>query len=145
METRMDYLKAAPQPYQAMLQLEEYLAHCSIEPKLLHLVKLRASQMNGCAFCIQLHAREARAAGDSEQRLYGLDAWRESPYYDARERAALAWAEAVTTLDSHVPDAVFDEARAAFGENELADLTWAVGAINLWNRMAISFRRPPSP
>jgi AhpD family alkylhydroperoxidase len=141
---RLNYAKVAPGAYQAMLALEQYLAGCGLDRKLLELVKMRASQINGCAFCIQMHAKDARAAGETETRLYGLNAWRESPFYDVRERSALAWTEAVTTLDGHVPDDVYAEARAVFDDKELVDLTWAVGAINLWNRVAISFRTPPS-
>jgi AhpD family alkylhydroperoxidase len=139
---RIDLSKVAPGGYRPLLALERYLDECGLPKPLLHLIKLRASQLNGCAYCIDMHWKDARAAGDNEQRLYGLDAWRESPYYDARERAALAWTEAVTRLDGHVPDAVYDEARAQFGEKELADLTFAIGAINVWNRLAIAMRAP---
>ena len=105
------------------------------------MVKLRASQMNGCAYCIDMHWKDARAAGESEQRLYGLDAWREASYYTDRERAALEWTEALTNItDGHVPDAVYDAVRGHFSDKELADLTWAVAAINAWNRVAIAFR-----
>jgi AhpD family alkylhydroperoxidase len=125
--------------------LEKYLSGCGLEPGLIHLVKLRASQINGCAFCIDMHTRDARAAGEAERRLYLLDAWREAPLYTPRERAALAWTEAVTRVaNGHVPDAVFEEARAQFSDKELADLTPAVAAINAWNRLAISFRATPA-
>jgi AhpD family alkylhydroperoxidase len=107
-------------------------------------VKLRASQMNGCAYCIDMHWKDARAAGESEQRLYGLDAWEESPYYSDRERAALAWTEALTFIsDHHVPDAVYEAVRPHFSEKELSDLTWAIAAINAWNRVAIALRSTP--
>lgn len=144
MEPRLNHAKLAPGAYKAAVQLEAYLAKCSLDVRLLHMVKLRASQMNGCAFCIDMHWKDARAAGESEQRLYGLNAWREAPYYTDKERAALAWVEAVTDLhDGHVPDAVFDEARGQLDEQELADLTWAAAAINLGNRLAISMRVVP--
>ena len=127
--------------YKAMLALEGYLAQSTIDHKLLHMLKLRASQINGCAYCIDMHWKDARAAGESEQRLYGLDAWEESPYYTDRERAALAWIEAVTKVaDTHVPDSVYDLVRSHFNEQEIVDLTWAAAAINAWNRLAIALR-----
>src|SRR5215471_19179818 len=127
---------AAPGAYKALMGLEAYLASCGLETNLLHLMKLRASQINGCAYCLDMHWKDLRAAGESEQRLYGLNAWRESPYYTARERAALAWAEAVTRVaDDHVPDEVFEEVRRHFSEKELADLTLGIVAINSWNRL----------
>jgi AhpD family alkylhydroperoxidase len=126
-----------------MLGLSKYLSQSGLEPTLLNLVNLRASQINGCAYCIDMHWKDLRAEGEKEQRLYGLDAWAESPYYTDRERAALAWTEAVTRLtEGHVPDSVFEEARRFFSEKELADLTLAVVAINGWNRMNIAFRNP---
>jgi AhpD family alkylhydroperoxidase len=144
MQTRIAYLKVAPGAYKAMLGLEEYLRQCSLEEPLLNLVKLRASQVNGCAYCIDMHWKDLRALGESEQRLYGLNAWKESPYYSDRERAALAWTEAVTNLHiGHVDDEVYEEARRQFSEKELADLTLAVAAINAWNRLAISARTEP--
>jgi AhpD family alkylhydroperoxidase len=125
-----------------MAGLERALAQSSIEPALRELVKLRASQINGCAFCIDMHWKDARAGGETEQRLYGLDAWEESPYYSARERAALAWCEALTRVaEGHVPDEVYEEVRPHFSDRELADLTLAVVAINSWNRIAIASRR----
>jgi AhpD family alkylhydroperoxidase len=144
MKPRMDYGKASPDALRAMLGLEGFVRQSSIEHGLLHLLKLRASQMNGCAYCIDMHSKDARATGESEQRLYGLSAWRETPFYTARERAALAWTEALTNVqDGHVPDAVFEEARGQFSETELMDLTMAVVAINGWNRIAIAFRAVP--
>jgi AhpD family alkylhydroperoxidase len=135
---------AAPGAYKALMGLETYLASCGLETNLLHLLKLRASQINGCAYCIDMHWKDLRAAGETEQRLYGLDAWREAPYYSPRERAALEWCESVTRItEGHVPDAVYDSARSHFNEKELADLTVAVGAINAWNRLAIASRTPP--
>jgi AhpD family alkylhydroperoxidase len=144
MQPRMVYTKAAAGVYKAMLALESYLNDCGLERALLDLVRLRASQINGCAFCIDMHWKDLRAAGESEQRLYELNAWREAPFYTDRERAALAWTEAVTLItDGHVPDEVYAQARAQFGEAELANLTLAVVAINGWNRLAISFRTVP--
>lgn len=144
MEPRIAYTKVAPGAAQAMSGLEAYLAKTELEPSLLDLVKLRASQINGCAFCIDMHWKDARARGESEQRLYGLDAWREEPYYTDRERAALAWTEAVTLVAAtHVPDEVYAQAGEHFPEKQLVDLTMAVVAINGWNRLAISFRTVP--
>jgi AhpD family alkylhydroperoxidase len=141
---RFDTPKVSPGAYQAMLGLEKYLHGCGLEAKLLHLIKLRASQLNGCAYCIDMHWKDLRAAGEPEQRLYGLDAWEESPYYTERERAALAWTEAVTRVaDGHVPDAIYRAVSPHFSQKELADLTVAVATINAWNRLAISARTPP--
>jgi AhpD family alkylhydroperoxidase len=141
MQPRIDALKVAPGAYHAMLGLETYLHQCGLEIPLLHLIKLRASQINGCAYCIDMHWKDLRAIGENEQRLYGLDAWRESPYYSDRERAALAWTEAVTLIAStQVPDAVYEEARRHFNEKEITNLTLAVATINAWNRLAISLR-----
>src|SRR6516225_2420334 len=133
MKPRFSYSDAAPGAYQAMLGLEQYLHGCGLEEPLIHLVKLRASQINGCAYCLDMHWKDLRALGESEQRLYGLDAWEESPYYSARERAALAWTESVTNVSqTHVPDAVYEEARKQFTEKQLADLTLAIAMINAW-------------
>ena len=144
MQPRLHYAKHAPGVYEAMDALDRYLAACSIDERLLHLVRLRASQQNGCAYCIDMHWKDARALGESEQRLCSLDAWRECPYYSERERAALAWTEAVTLIgDGHAPDATFEAARAQFGERELCDLTLAVAAINAWNRLSIAARLVP--
>jgi AhpD family alkylhydroperoxidase len=144
MEARFNFMKAAPGVYEAMLGLEKYLQECGLEQTLLHLLKLRASQINGCAYCLDMHWKDLRASGEKEQRLYSLDAWRECPYYTERERAALAWAEAVTLItDGHAPDAVYEELRAQFSEKEMCDLTLAVAAINAWNRLAISSRTVP--
>jgi AhpD family alkylhydroperoxidase len=144
MTPRIEYHKADPDAVKAMLGLQAYVNESGIEHSLLELVKLRASQLNGCAYCIDMHTKDARARGETEQRLYALDAWRETPFYSERERAALAWAEAVTLLgDGHVPDAVYDEARAQFGQDELVKLTMAVVAINGWNRLSIAFRTVP--
>ncbi len=141
MEPRLNYPKIAPEGIQILGKLEAYIKHSGLEPELIELVKLRSSQINGCAYCIDMHTKDARSHGESEQRLYGLNAWREAPFYTARERAALAWAEAVTLIGrDHVPDEVYNQARAHFSEKELVDLTLAVIAINSWNRLAISFR-----
>lgn len=144
MKVRMNIANLAPGAYKAMLGLEQYLANCSIEKKLFHMVKLRASQINGCAFCIDMHWKDLKALGETDQRMYGLDAWEESPYYSERERAAMEWTEAVTNLhQGHVSDAVYDRARGQFSEQELADLTVAVATINAWNRFAIASRTEP--
>jgi AhpD family alkylhydroperoxidase len=144
MEPRVDYMKIGRGVVDAMLGLEKYLHQCGLEESLLNLLRLRASQLNGCAYCIDMHWKDLRAGGENEQRLYGLDAWQESPYYSERERAALAWTEAVTNVqDGHVPDEVFELARGSFSEQELADLTLAVVSINGWNRLNISARTVP--
>jgi len=146
MEARFNYAKAAAGGYKAMLGLEQYLHECGLEESLIHLIKLRASQIDGCAYCLDMHWKDLRAMGEKEQRLYSLDAWRESPYYTDRERAALAWTEAVTRIaDSHVPDAVYEEVRPHFSEKELSDLTLAVATINAWNRLSISARTVRAP
>ncbi|HTU36057.1 MAG TPA: carboxymuconolactone decarboxylase family protein [Candidatus Acidoferrum sp.] len=141
MEERFSILTAAPGVYHAMLGLETYLKGSGLDDSLLDLMKLRASQINGCAYCIDMHWKDLVAAGEKEQRRYGLDAWRESPYYSERERAALAWTEAVTNVrDGHVPDEVYEQAKKQFSDKELSDLTLAVAAINAWNRLAIASR-----
>jgi AhpD family alkylhydroperoxidase len=145
MEARLDSSKISPAAYQAMLTLEAFV-HKSWhqEPSLIELVKMRASQINGCAYCLDMHSKDARAEGESEQRLYALNAWRETPFFTDRERAALAWAEAVTLVtEGHVPDEVYEEARKHFSEEELVNLTMAVVTINGWNRLAIAFRAVP--
>ena len=144
MTQRLNAFEVAQGPIKAMLGLETYLAKCGLEAPLLHLLKLRVSQINGCAYCIDMHWKDLMAGGETEQRLYMLDAWRESPFYSDRERAALAWAEAVTLVtEGHVPDEVFEAARKQFSEAELANLTLAVAAINGWNRLNIAFRTVP--
>lgn len=144
MQSRMEYLKVAPGVSQAMSQLERQVRESGLEAPLLELVKTRASQINGCAFCLDMHTKDARARGETEQRLYALSAWRETPFYTDRERAALAWTEAVTLVsETHVPDDVYEQAREQFSEEELANLTLAIVAINGWNRFAISFRTAP--
>src|ERR1044071_3187885 len=144
MEARIDYMKAGRGVYEAMLGLEKYLHQCGLEEKLLDLLKLRVSQINGCAYCIDMHWKDLRGLGETEQRLFGLDAWEESPYYTDRERAALAWTESVTNIrEGHVPDEVYKRVREFFSEKELADLTLAVAAINSWNRLNIAVRTKP--
>src|SRR6201993_4444116 len=131
MTPRLDYRKFAREPLKAMLDMEAYLAQCGLDAKLLHMIKLRASQINGCAYCIDMHWKDLRAIGETEQRLYGLDAWRESPYYTDRERAAFAWTEAVTLItQGHAPDEVYETVRQQFSEKEIADLTFAIVTIN---------------
>lgn len=143
MEQRLAYGKVAPGVVRAMHGLEQYLSECGLERALLELIKVRASQINGCAFCLDMHTKDARARGETEQRLYLIAAWREAPFYTERERAALAWTEAVTLVsESHVPDEVYERARDQFSEEELVNLTLAVVAINGWNRLSISFRVP---
>ena len=141
MTQRLDYKNASPKGFAAMLALELHARASGLEHGLLELVKTRVSQLNGCAFCLDMHAKDARAAGEGEQRLYLLPAWREAPCYTERERAALAWAEAVTLLkDQQVPDDVYEQARRQFDEKALVDLTLAIVAINGWNRLSVSFR-----
>ena len=141
MKARMDFRKASPQGGKAMGELHAFVHRCGLEHSLLELVKLRASQINGCAHCIDMHTKELRAASESEQRLYLLNAWEESPFYNDRERAALAWTEALTLItEGHAPDEVYEQARAQFSEEELANLTLAIITINGWNRFAIAFR-----
>lgn len=144
MKTRLNYAKAAPGIYDAMDALDQYLGTCGLEEPLLHLVRLRASQINGCAYCLDMHWKDLVATGEKEQRLYSLDAWRECPYYTERERAALAWTEAVTRIaDGHVPDAVYQEVGPHFSEKELSDITLTVATINAWNRLSIAARLVP--
>jgi AhpD family alkylhydroperoxidase len=144
MENRLNYTKAAPSGIQAMSNLNKYVEKSGIERSLLELVKIRASQINGCAYCIDMHTKDARALGESEQRLYLLNAWREAPFYTDRERAALAWTEVVTLIsESHVSDEDYAAAREKFSEQELVNLTMAIISINGWNRLAISFRAVP--
>ena len=144
MQPRIDYRKLAQEPLKPLMALEKYLAGCGLEHKLLHLIKMRASQINGCAYCLDMHSLDARADGETEQRLYTLDAWAETPFFTDRERAALAWTEAVTLVSqTHVPDDVYGETKKHFSEKEIVDLTLAVGMINMWNRLAISTRAAP--
>jgi AhpD family alkylhydroperoxidase len=145
MEARLNLMKVAPKAaYQAMAALQQYVDTCGLERPLLELVKIRASQINGCAYCIDMHTKDARALGESEQRIYLLSAWRESPFYTGRERAALEWAEALTLItEGHVPDEVYASVSKQFSPEELVDLSVAVATINSWNRLAIPFRAVP--
>jgi len=144
MKQRLAAQQAAPGALKAMYGLESYLASSAIEPHLLHLIKMRVSQINGCAYCLDMHSKDLRAAGETEQRIFLLDGWREAPLYSDSEREALAWAEAVTLVtDGHVPDEVYDDARKQFSEAELVDLTLAITTINAWNRLSIAFRVTP--
>lgn len=145
MSSRIDYYKLAPEAISAMMGLENYVNKCGLEKPLLDLVKLRASQINGCAYCVDLHCAEARKAGESERRLYAVAVWRESPLFSDRERAAFAWAEAVTVLsESRVPDDIYQDILKYFNEKETIDLTMAIITINSWNRLAVSFRLQPA-
>jgi AhpD family alkylhydroperoxidase len=144
MKPRINYGKVAQGVYDAMDALDRYLQQCGLEKPLLMLVQLRASQINGCAYCLDMHWKDLRASGEREQRLYSLDAWRECPYYTDRERAALHWTETVTHVaDGQVPDAVYEAVRPHFSEKELADLTLAIATINAWNRLSIAARLTP--
>ena len=144
MTQRIDHQKVAPDALRAIWGVEQYVRRSALEPDLVELVRLRASYLNGCAYCVDMHTKDARAAGESEQRLYAVPVWRETPFFAPRERAALAWTEAVTALaPAGVTDAAYEEARAHFSDRELVDLTMAVIAINSWNRLAVSFRAEP--
>lgn len=144
MEARFNYVKAAPGVFKAMLGLGQYLQDCGLEKSLMNLVDFRASQINGCAYCLDMHSKDLRAAGETEQRLYSLEAWRECPYYTERERAALEWTEALTLItDGHVPDEVYEKVRRHFNDKELSDLTLTIVSINGWNRLNVAARTVP--
>jgi AhpD family alkylhydroperoxidase len=144
MQQRIDITKVSPVALQAASALQGYVDQSGLDAKLRELIKIRASQINGCAYCLAMHTREARKIGESDERMHLLDAWRETPIFSARERAALAWTEAITLVaQDHVPDEVFDEVRKHFSEKEIIDLTAAATAINMWNRLAIALRAPP--
>jgi AhpD family alkylhydroperoxidase len=145
MGERLNFGEVSPPAFEAMRALERYVRQSGLDHRLLELVKTRASQLNGCAFCLDMHTKDARAGGETEQRLYALSAWRETSFFDERERAALAWTESVTRLngDDPVPDAVYRDVRRHFDERQLADLTLAIVAINGWNRLSIAFRKEP--
>jgi len=144
MKPRINYVQVAPDAVKAMRGLEEYVASSGLEKSLYELVKTRASQINGCAFCLDMHTKDARKAGETEQRLYALSAWRETPFYTERERAALEWTEALTLIsDTDVPDALYENVRKQFSESEIVASSMAIIAINGWNRLAISFRTVP--
>ena len=144
MKARIDLMHVKPGIIQAMLGLERQVHQARFDHRLLDLVRMRASQINGCAYCLDMHSKDARASGETEQRLYGLDAWRETPYYSMRERAALEWTEALTLVsETHVPDEVYERVREHFSEDELTHLSLAVVAINGWNRLNIAARTVP--
>jgi AhpD family alkylhydroperoxidase len=144
MKARIDLMHVTPGIMQAMLGLERQVRQAGFDQTLLNLVRMRASQINGCAYCLDMHSKDARAIGETEQRLYGLDAWRETPYYSARERAALEWTEALTLVTAtHVPDEVYERVRAQFSEDELVHLSLAIVAINGWNRLNVAARTVP--
>lgn len=144
MEARMNYAKAAPGVMKAMDGLDTYIAKCGLEPELRELVKLRASQINGCAYCVDIHSLDARALGETEQRLYGLPVWQETPFFSERERAALLWTEKLTLISAdHVSDEVYEQVRPHFTDEELANLTLAIALINAWNRFGVAFRDVP--
>lgn len=144
MKPRMNFYQAAPEAIKALSTLETLLLGSGLEQSLIELVKTRASQINGCAFCINMHTQDARKRGETEQRLYLLNAWREAPLYTDRERAALAWTEALTLIsETHAPDDIYTEVRKHFSETETVNLTMLIGTINMWNRLAISFRALP--
>jgi AhpD family alkylhydroperoxidase len=144
MKPRMNFFQVAPEPIKALTALEAAVQGSGLEQSLIELVKTRASQVNGCAFCINMHTQDSRKHGETEQRLYLLNAWRESPVYTDRERAALAWTEAVTLIsETHAPDEIYNEVRAQFSEAETVNLTMLIATINSWNRLAIAFRSVP--
>jgi AhpD family alkylhydroperoxidase len=144
MTARLNFYKASPSAIKALLVLEENIGKSGLEKSLIELVRLRASQINGCAYCVDLHADDARKAGESERRLAAVCVWHETPFFNARERAALAWTEAVTLVaQTQVPDEVWALVFGCFNETEIVDLTLLINAINSWNRLAISFRKAP--
>ncbi len=144
MADRLNYAKAFPAGVGALVNLEKTIRTSGLEMSLLELVKIRASQLNGCAYCIDMHTKDARVAGETEQRIYALSAWRETPFFSARERAALAWTEALTNIqEGHAPDDVFQWVRGEFEDPDLVKLTLAITQINAWNRIAIAFRVEP--
>jgi AhpD family alkylhydroperoxidase len=145
MQARLNAAAASPAAYAAMMSLENFVKKSTkLEPSLIELVKMRASQINGCAFCVDMHSKDARAEGETEQRLYALSAWREAPFFTAREQAALAWTESLTLVaQDHVPDAIYEAMRPHFNDEELVNLTLVVTTINAWNRFGVSFRMVP--
>ena len=144
MQQRIDVTKVSPAAYKAVAALQAYVDQSGLDAKLRELIKIRVSQINGCAFCLAMHTRDARKLGETDERMHLLDAWREAPFYSPRERAALAWVEAITLVtQGHIPDEVFETVRKHYSEKEIVDLTAAAVAINTWNRIAIAFRAPP--
>lgn len=145
MEPRLNFFKSNPEALKALMGLDQQIVKSGLEPRLVELVRLRASQINGCAYCIDVHAADARKAGEGERRLAALAVWSETPFFDDRERAALTWTEAVTRVaDTHVPDAVWEQVKPMFSPAELVDLTLLVSTINAWNRFAVAFRKLPA-
>lgn len=146
MESRIDYRQVAPEGQKGFLRIHRYISECGLEESLVHLVYLRVSQINGCAFCVDMHARDALRCGVSQRRLNAVVTWEESPFFSARERAAFAWAESLTLVaQTHAPDDAYRAAKAQFSDRELADLSYAVALMNAFNRLAVGFRRPPEP
>lgn len=144
-QQRVDFYKASPDAMKAMMALEGAIAKLGIDPLLIDLVKLRASQINGCAFCVDMHSADARKRGETERRLYAVAAWRDTPFFSPRERAALAWTEALTRVsETRAPDEDYEALRAQFSEAEMVNLTLVIGAINVWNRLSIGFRKMPA-
>ncbi|GJL92276.1 carboxymuconolactone decarboxylase family protein [Hyphococcus sp.] len=143
MKAKLNYMTAAPDGFQAMMAISDYVQESGLEHSLLELVKIRASQINGCAFCLDMHIRDARAAGETEARIYLLPAWRETAVYSPREQAALAWTEALTQLSTDAAERVYDEVRAQFDDHEMAKLAIAIGVINIWNRLNVAFGVQP--
>jgi AhpD family alkylhydroperoxidase len=144
MEPRLNYVQVVPDGYKAMSALNRYVEECGLEPLLLELVKVRASQINGCAYCLDMHSKDARALGESEQRIYLLDAWRETDFYSERERAALLWTEELTLIsERHAADELYAEVSRHFTDVEMVNLTLAIMTINAWNRLAVGFRSKP--
>ncbi len=144
MQSRLDAYKVAPKAAQAMYGLQQYVDSCGLERSLMELVKTRASQINGCAFCIDMHTKDARALGETEQRLYALNAWRETPFYSERERAALEWTETVTLIaEQHAPESIYERVKKQFTPEEMVNLTMAIVTINAWNRLSIAFGAVP--
>lgn len=145
MKQRLDFYKASPEAIKAMVALEVAVSKLGIDPALQELLRLRASQVNGCAYCVDLHSGDARKKGETERRLYAVSVWRETPFFTPRERAALGWTEAITRIaDTHAPDEAYEALRAEFSEAECVNLTLAIGLINSWNRLAIGFRKMPT-
>ena len=145
MKQRLDFYKASPEAIKAMVALEVAVSKLGIDPALQELLRLRASQVNGCAYCVDLHSGDARKKGETERRLYAVSVWRETPFFTPRERAALGWTEAITRIaDTHAPDEAYEALRAEFSEAECVNLTLAIGLINSWNRLAIGFRKMPA-
>jgi AhpD family alkylhydroperoxidase len=145
MEQRLDFYKASPEAIKALIALEVAIGKRGLDPMLLNLVKLRASQINGCAYCVDSHSSDARKAGETERRVFAVAAWRESPFFTDRERAALAWTESLTLLpETHAPDADFAGLQRQFNETEMVDLSLVIGAINIWNRFGVGFRKIPA-